>query len=61
MRITGVPGLTLKGVSDAEIIIEDCPGLTITGRFVNCYVTICGPYGWKGRSLEIEGGQWKTV
>lgn len=60
MRITGVPGLTLKGVSDAEIIIEDCPGLTITGRFVNCYVTICGPYGWKGRSLEIEGGQWKT-
>jgi hypothetical protein len=60
MNIKGVPGLTLKGpISDAEITIEDCPGLVIDGKFKNCIVNICG-HGWKGRKLEIEGGQWKT-
>jgi len=60
MNLKGVPGLTLKGpISDAEITIEDCPGLTIQGKFKNCTVNICG-HGWKGRNLEIEDGQWKT-
>lgn len=60
MKIQGVPGLVLKGpISDAEILIEDCPGLTIQGKFTNCFVNICGQ-GWKGRSIEVEGGRWKT-